>query len=567
MVSRQSRVVLFAVILTMLGASLLSAQTATTALVTGSVTDASGAVVPGVEVELLETATKATLSQKTNEAGQFVFPNVPPGLYRMTAKAQGFRTASIQQLRVEVTRSYTQNVVLEVGQITETIEVAAQAQAELQMVDSTVGNVLSGTSIPVLPTFTRQVNELLTLQPGATPGGEVTGTRNDQSTFSLDGIDVTNQSVGGLGTYMYLGVEGVSEFRVGVANPNASFGRGAGGQVSLISRRGTNDLHGSAFWYHQNDNLNANNWTNNRNRVKKPELKDNRFGFLASGPAWKDKTFLMANYEGRRFPRSGTVNRVVPTDSLRQGILRFRDAAGNINSYPLATSRACGADGTQPCDPRGLGLSPSIAALWKYLPAGNDPSQGDGLNTMGFTGTVFYPINSGFYVARLDQHLTQNWRLEASIRYFRQLNQDNVSLDIRGGNLASIRSFPTRQNMETVALSGAIRPNLTAEFRFGRVRARTATDALRPSASATILGIPGASTPDGAIALDIGARGGADSILSEPFDVDTQRARKQQNDARIYQYNADLNWIKSTPSNSAPTSGIYPRCTAATTRW
>ncbi len=330
-----------------------------------------------------------------------------------------------------------------------------------------------------------------------------------------------------------------------MANPNASFGRGAGGQVSLISRRGTNDIHGAAFWYHQNDNLNANNWTNNRNRVKKPELKDNRFGFLASGPAWKDKTFLMANYEGRRFPRSGTVNRIVPTDSLRQGILRFRDAAGNINSYPLASSTACGPAGTDRCDPRGLGLSPSISALWQKMPAGNDPSQGDGLNSMGFTGTVSYPINSGFYVARLDQHLAENWRLEASIRYFRQLARNNAALDIRDGNIASILSNPTRQNMETVALSGVIRPNLTAEFRFGRVRARTATDVVRPSASATILGIPGASTPDGAIALDVGARGGAQSVMSEPFDVDTQLARKQQNDNRIYQYNADLNWIKT----------------------
>ncbi|MBM3746949.1 MAG: carboxypeptidase regulatory-like domain-containing protein [Acidobacteria bacterium] len=548
MVEREERVALFLAVLSVLGASTLAAQTATTGLVSGLVTDPSGASVPSAAVEMKNDRTGLTLSQTTNAAGQFVLASVPPGSYELRVTAAGFRQFVVGGLRVEVTRSYVQNVTLEVGQITESVVVAAQAVAELQMVDATVGNVLSSASLPVLPTFTRQLIELLSLQPGATPSGEVTGARTDQSTYSLDGIDVTNQSVGGQTAYMYLGVEGVSEFRVGVTNPNASFGRGAGGQVSMVSRRGTNDLHGSAFWYHQNDNLNANNWTNNRSRIKKPELKDNRFGFLASGPAWKDKTFLMANYEGRRFPRSGTVSRNVPTESLRQGVLRFRDAAGNINSYPLATSTACGAEGTERCDPRGLGQSPAIAALWQKMPAGNDTSQGDGLNTIGFTGTVFYPINSGFYLARLDHHLTQSWRLEASLRYFRQLDQNNGSLDIRGGNIASIRSFPTRQNMETVALSGAFRPNLTAEFRFGRVRHRAATDVLRPSASATILGIPGASTPDGAIALDIGARGGAQNVLSEPFDVDTQLARKQQNDARVYQYNADLNWIKRTHS-------------------
>ncbi len=534
-----------AILVLSLGLLPLCGQTSTTSLVTGTVTDPSGAAVPGAAVELTETRTGTAFKQTTSAAGQFLFANVSPGEYQLKITARGFRVSSVGGLRVQVAKSYVQDATLEIGQTSEVIEVTSQAQVELQTVDSTVGNVLSATSVSVLPTFTRQVNELLPLQPGATPAGEVTGTRYDQSTFSLDGIEVTNQSVGGLGTYMYMGVEGVSEYRVAVANPNASFGRGAGGQVSLISRRGTNDLHGAAFWYHQNDNLNANNWTNNRTRIKKPEVKDNRFGFRVGGPAWKDKTFWFLNYDGRRFPRSGTVSRNVPTDSLRQGILRFRDAAGNVNSYPLATSTACGAGGTERCDPRGLGLSPAIADLWKYMPAGNDPSLGDGLNTMGFTSTVSYPVNSGFYLARMDQSLTDNWRLEASIRYFRELNQSNAALDIRGGNVASIRSTPTRQNMETVGLSGMFRPNLTAEFRFGRVRNRTGLDVLRPNASAAILGIPGASTPDGPIALDVGARGGAQSVLSEPFDVDTQLVRKQQNDARVYQWNADLTWIRN----------------------
>lgn len=520
-------------------------QTTTTGMISGMVTDPSGAAVPGASVEVRDDRTGIVLTQQSNAAGQFVFPNAPPGDYQVKVTAPGFRQFVVSGLKVEVTKSYVQNVMLEVGQVTESVVVnAAETTVELQTADATVGNVISGRALPDMPSFTRQVNELLTLQPGATPAGEVAGARADQSTFALDGIDVTNQSIGGLATWMFLSVEGVEELRVGVANPNASFGRGAGGQVALIGRRGSNDIHGAAFWYHQNDNLNANNWTNNRNRIRKPELKDNRFGFQVGGPAIKNKTFWFANYEGRRFPRSSTVNRNVPTDSLRQGVLRFRDAAGNINSYPLATAQACGPNGTDACDPRGLGLSPTIAALWRQLPAGNDPSQGDGLNTIGFTGTVTHPIQYDFYNARADQQLTDKWRIEASIRYFRQLNIDNGSLDIRGGNLQPIRQFPTRQNMETIAVHGVIRPTLTGEFRVGRVRNRAATDVIRPNASATTLGIPGTSTPEGFIALDIGARGGAQSILSEPFDVDTQLARKQQNDNRIYQLNADMNWLK-----------------------
>lgn len=348
------------VLLLIAGATLLNSQTSSTGLISGTVTDASGASVPSASVEIANVATGVTQKQSVNAAGQYIFPNVAPGEYTLKATAQGFRTASVGGLRVEVTKSYVQDIKLEVGQLTETVEVTAAAQAELQMVDATLGTVIPGKALPTMPLFTRQVNELLTAQAGATPTGEITGSRNDQSTFTLDGIDVTNNSVGGTGTFMYLGVEAIEEFRVGVSNPNASFGRGSGGQVSLIGRRGSNGFHGGVYWYHQNDDLNANSWTNNRNKVKKPELKDNRFGFTFGGPVWKDKTFFFLNYDGRRFPSASTISRIVPTDSLRQGILRFKDAAGNIISYNLATSQACGANGNSACDPRGLGLSPTI---------------------------------------------------------------------------------------------------------------------------------------------------------------------------------------------------------------
>lgn len=521
----------------------LLAQTATSAVISGTVRDPSGGVVPGAAVELTEVTTKLTRQQTVNEAGQYFFSAVPPGQYEIRVSAAGFRTATIHQFRVEVAKSYTQDVELEVGAVTETVAVVAEARAELQTVDATVGNVLSGRSLPALPTFTRQANELLTLQPGVTPDGQVTGARNDQSTFALDGIDVTHQSIGGLNTYMYLGIESVEEFRVAVANPNASFGRGAGGQVAIIGRRGSNEWHGATFWYHQNDDLNANTWTNNRNKIKEPELKDNRFGFRVGGPAIRDRVFFFVNYDGRRFPRASDINRLVPTESLRRGELRFRDAAGNINTYPLATARLCGSTGDQPCDPRGLGLSPAIAKLWSFLPPGNDPSLGDGLNTIGFRSTVQHPFTSDFYMGRLDFHLSENWRLDGAFRYYREINGDAAQLSIINGNVRSVRQFPNRQNMVNVGLSGAFRPNLTGEFRFGWVRARPATDSLRPNEAAKILAIPETNTPDGYIALDQGALEGTYALLAEPIDVGTQVARKQANDNRVFQWNADLTWV------------------------
>jgi hypothetical protein len=536
------------------------AQTATTSVIVGTVTDNTGAAMPGAEVELINTATGQTTRQVTNESGQYNFPTVLPGEYNITVTAKGFRKASVSAVKIDVSKSYTFNVTLEVGEVQQVVEITAGAVAELQTTNSTVGNVIPGRVMPLLPALTRQANELIRYQPASTPNGEVAGARSDQSTFLLDGIDVTNNSVGGTGTFMQLPIDGVEEFRAGVANPNASFGRGAGGQVSVLSRRGESKFHGATYWYHQNDALNAATWTNKRtvaqtvtdpvrrHKLQEPELKDNRFGFRFGGPIypWKDKAFFFLNYEGRRFPRNTEFTRLVPTDTLRQGILRFRDAANNIVSYPLASSTLCGPGGDQACDPRGLGLSPSISALWAKLPAGNDPSSGDGLNTIGYRGNVSNPLTNNYYNARVDYNITEKWRYDAAFRYFGEINNGATLLSIEGGNAQSLEKFPLRQNMVSTGVTGSLTSNLIAEFRFGWVRNRTATDRQRPNTSAAKLAIPGTNTSAGPIALDLGAIGGTQSLLSEPIDVGTQVARVQTSDNRIFQYNADLTWTKGS---------------------
>jgi hypothetical protein len=549
---------LAALVILLIPARIVLSQTATTSRISGTVADPNKAVLPGVAVELSDPATNQRLTQTTDDTGKYVFATVAPGVYNMTVTKQGFRTTNFASLKVEVAKSYDIDAVLEVGEVKEIVQVTAGAEVELQKSDSTVGNVISGSIMPRFPALTRTANELLTLQPLATPDGSIAGARNDQSTFLLDGIDITNQSVGGLGTYARLPIDGIEEFRVGVANPTAAFGRGAGGQVSVVSRHGTNDYHGAAYAYHQNDNLNAASWSDKRlgkkangtDVVPKAELKDNRFGFRFGGPIypWKDKAFVFLNYEGRRFPRSTSILRIVPTDSLRAGILRFRDASGAIVSYNLATAALCGAAGNQACDPRGLGLSPTISALFGKLPAGNDPSSGDGLNTVGFRGTLGNPLTNDYYNARADYNISSNWRFDAAFRYFGELNGLSTPASIVGGNLQSLGKSPNRQNMISAGVTGTFTQNLTGEFRFGWVRTRTAQDVTRPDASAGILGIPGTESgiTDGQshIALDLGALGGFNSLLSEPIDVDTQVARKQVNDNKVFQYNADMNWIK-----------------------
>jgi hypothetical protein len=550
----------------MLFAAATLAQTATTGTIVGGVTDKNGAALSSAEVELTDTSTNISVKTTTNEEGHYVFPQVVPGVYTIVVSKAGFRKVSVTSFKVDVAKSYTVPVALEVGDVQQTVEVTATAGIELQTTDSTVGNVIAGKEMPLLPALTRQANDLLRIQPLSTPSGEVAGSRNDQTTITLDGIDITNQSTGGLGTVIPIPIDSIEEFRVGVANPNASFGRGAGGQASVISRRGTNDYHGLLFWYHQNDNLNAATWTAKRTiaqtvtdpkaraKQQEPELKDNRFGFRFGGPVipwsdvWKKKLFFFANYEGRRFPRTSQILRIVPNDSLRQGILRFRDASGTVVSYDLKTSTLCGPNGDQACDPRGIGLSPVVSNLFKALPAVNDPSAGDGFNTGGFRGIVTNPLNNDYYNARFDYNVTERWRADFAFRYFREAAIGSGLLDIRGGDVKSRETLPARQNMISGGLSGLITSNLSGEFRFGWVRTRTALDRLRPNGSAAELALAGTETGitggQTHVALDLGARGGAQSILSEPIDVDTQLARKQSNDNKNIQWNADLNWVR-----------------------
>ncbi|HYY95361.1 MAG TPA: carboxypeptidase-like regulatory domain-containing protein, partial [Pyrinomonadaceae bacterium] len=551
------------------------AQTSSTGVVSGRVLDASGAVVPGAAVELHNSATGQIQKQLSNGSGQYVFPRVMPGEYGLAVRRQGFRRSLISGVRVEVAKSYSFDVTLEVGDIAETIKVEAGAGAELQKTDATVGTVVPSKPLLYLPSLERSSVEFLTLQPGTSPeagdgdngsrGGAVMGARTDQSTFTLDGIDITENSTGGgagFRTVIPVPVESVEEFRVAVTNPNASFARSSGGQVALVGRRGSNEFHGALYWYHQNDNLNANSWTNNRSGVPRPELKDNRYGFRAGGPVRRDGSFFFVNYEGRNFSRPFDVLRIVPTASLRAGVVRFRDNAGRVVSYDLAGSTLCGGNNNARCDPRRLGLSPSVSALWSLLPPGNDPASGDGLNTIGWRSTADAPLENDYGVARYDRGLTNNWWLNASATYSRRLSTLGGAgglrqqLDIRGGRAVFTGDAPLRGQNFTLGLTGAFRPASTASLRLGWTRDRQSSDNIDPSAVAGLLSVPGTETAAGHVALNVGG-GNLDQLVSEPIDVDSQRARTQANDNESFQLVYDGTWTKSTHSTQFGFNGRH----------
>ena len=316
--------------------------------------DATGAVLPGVTVVLTDINTNAPRETVTSESGHYSFANVLPGKYKLSATLQGFQQTIVPEIVVEVNKSNSVDVRLGVGQVSEAVEVTGNAAVALQHNDSTVTNTMSEQTVLRLPNPTRSIESIQFNQPLTVPysggvdssrnrAGSVAGARTDQNTYTLDGADVSDNVVGDgfletlPSAIVPLPAESVEEFSAATTNANATFGRGSGAQFVVVTKRGTNRFRGSGYFYRQDDEFNANTWNRNRLSQAKPELEDNRGGFSLGGPIQSNKMFFFTNYEARRFPRTTDVNRTVPTDSLKAGLLLFRDAAGNLNSYNMRT--------------------------------------------------------------------------------------------------------------------------------------------------------------------------------------------------------------------------------------
>lgn len=531
------------------------AQTATSGAILGNITDPSGAVVPNVQVRLVNTATNEETDTQSDASGHYAFGTVAPGTYTLTIAAKGFRTSTVNGVVVAVNQGSSVNFTLQLGDTSQVINVdGSSAQVQLETTDSTVGDVIDSEELAELPTRLRQAQELTFLQPGSTPtnggdsGGSVGGALNDQTTFTLDGVDIsdneTNSTVDsdhGARPVLLVSVEAVDEFRVGVSNNNSTFDRASGGQVTLIGKSGSNQYHGGLFSYVQNSIFNANTWDNNHLSLVKPHVEDNRFGGLLGGPIFHDKTFFFTEYEARRYPETFQVTAIVPTATLAVGTLQFPDASGNTVAYNLATASACGAMGIAACDPRGIGLSPTMQAMMAAEPAGNDRglSGTDGLNTTGYAGNAKSPLSDDFGTMRIDHNLNKKWHLNGSFSYSRDLAYDSapIVLDIRNAaNPLNEDFLPSWTNAFIFGATGQLTPNLTEVFHFGDVRNRNG--ALRPQldAIAAELALPGTANGSNSIAV-------SPNIFTAPITM-SNTVRTQQNDDTTLEFADDLTWVK-----------------------
>ena len=293
------------------------------ATIRGTVTDPQGNSVPNAKVTLRNIATNWSRTLDVSNSGVYNFELIPVGDYELSVEAQGFRRADFPGIHALVGNTVTQDVKLEIGSISETVEVQAVSSAvQLNTEDATLGNNIESHQILSLPLEARNVQSLLTLQPGVTRDGYVTGARSDQSNITLDGIDINEAETNSIGSsVLRLNTEAVEEFRVTTMNANANQGRSSAAQINLVTKSGTNTFHGSLFEFNRNTSFTANDFFNNKDGVERPKLIRNTFGGSIGGPIIKDRLFFFYSYEARHDAAATGVTRTVPLATMGQGQL------------------------------------------------------------------------------------------------------------------------------------------------------------------------------------------------------------------------------------------------------
>lgn len=577
----------------------LDAQATSSATIAGVITDQSGAAIPSVEIKLTDTATGSSQTRTTNDAGRYVFANISPGRYNIIFSKAGFSGVKLDSQQVEIGTTLTLDESLQVGNTTTTVEVQANAAAELQTTSASVGTTISSNDIQSLPNLGRDVATLAVLQPGVTLGGSTAGAVSDQNTYTVDGGNNSDDMAGNNSSYVtnFTGVggnqtngassgvvptpvESIEEFKVTTFNQTADFNGGLGSQVQMMTKRGTTQYHGAGYGYYFATNVGAaNSWDKNHTPFGSlgytplPSNHRDRFGGAIGGPIAPaflgGKWFGFFNYEGLRFPNVNIYERSVPSDLMRLGVIQVPNAAGgttafNLNPTPViynGTTYAPATCGGVSCDPRGIGLSPVIKAIWAKMPHGNDPLWGgtgaDGLNVIGFQAPYRTPLTTDSYVGRIDHDFNEKWHFMSSYRYMSLINLTSNQVDIGGAlpgtSLGQPSATAPRDQKPSLLVGGLttiLSPNATNSFVFSYTRNFWQWGSA--NAPPQLAGLGGAVE----IAPGISSTSESSSALI-PYNVNTQSVRQRFWDGQDSMFKDDLTIIKGT--HIVQLGGLYQR--------
>lgn len=459
------------------------AQLATTTSLVGTVTDSSGKVIPGAKVTATEMRTHDQYNATTNGQGNYVVEFIRVGVYSVTVEQSGFQKVTKTNITVDIDQTVRTDITLPVGAISQSVTVEATVSA-IKTDDASVSEILSTRAVAELPLNGRDPMTLATVTPGVFQGSKSSatgippgedfngaGTREIQNEMSLDGISIMNNLI--TTTPVRPMVEAVQEVEIQTGTYSAQYGSYLGVHINMVTKSGTNDIHGALVEFLRNQVLDARNFftlpTPANPTASKPPLRQNQFGVEFDGPVvipklynGRNKTFFMASYEGYRLTQSATSLSTempaafftgnfsaVPAGSITGGVIKDplngnAPFAGNI----IPTSR----------------ISPVIAKLQPYYPAANLP----GL-TSNYSVPVPTTINTDQTVDRIDQNIGENIRLYARAHY------QNES--VFGGSAipTNASTTPVTNSNFTVGYTHTLTPNLVNDLRVGRNFFSTAT--------------------------------------------------------------------------------------------
>jgi len=444
----------------------------------GTVTDPTGAAIPNAAVTIVNIQTGIQRSTTADSQGRYTMAQLTPGTYKLTAKVPGFTDVTINQVELLVNEPATVPLVFQkLGATTTTVTVEGVA-TQVNTTDASLGNAINSNAIVEMPMYARNVAGLLAFQPGVTSfgsfgaqnldyrSGSVDGGKSDQGNITLDGVDVNSQNDRQAFTsVLRITLDSVEEFRTVTTNGDAATGRGSGADVALVTKSGTNDLHGSLYEYRRGTETSANSFFNNRSGVARPPLLINLFGGSAGGAIKKNKAFYFINYEGRRDASAGSVTRTVPTESLKQGLLTYHNAAGQLTQI--------GADQIKQIDPAGIGIDAAALKALQALPVGNNNAVGDGLNTIGYSFAAPGYNVQNTYIAKFDYKVDNAGKHSLFIR-------GNLQNDWANNGSSNLPEFPGQPpNSVSLANSkglaagwtGVLTSSLVSTFRYGLTRA------------------------------------------------------------------------------------------------
>ncbi|HET6217804.1 MAG TPA: TonB-dependent receptor [Acidobacteriaceae bacterium] len=460
----------------------------------GTVTDPSGAVIPGATVSIVNKATNVTSTQTASGSGEYQFQQIPPGTYVINATGSGFSPQS-KQADLLVNQPATINFKLTVQATAVTVDVSSEAET-LNTTDASIGNSVNNATIQALPMEGRNVTDLLSLQPGVlylgrqttdqqdqdSRSGSVAGARSDQTNVTLDGLDDNDQQNG----YAFTGVlrstlDSTEEFRVTTTSSNADAGRSSGAQVTLVTKSGTNQFHGAAYEYNRNSLGYANDWFNKQGELQSGEpnrpgkLIRNTFGGSLGGPIKKDKLFFFFNYEGQRTAENSQQTRTVPSAAYRQGNITYQYCVD-------PTDPSCAQTATNTLTPAQLsaldagcltngvcttpGPNPAVLAFFQQFPLPNGATTGDGYNLLSYTFASPFPGSLNTSIFKVDYAINEKHHLFA---------RGNLQKDTQSG----VEDFPGDppssrliDNSKGIAAgeTWSITPHLVNDVRYGYIR-------------------------------------------------------------------------------------------------